>query len=111
MLMNSLNIQADDANSKLAEVDSMVMDWVTEHLNLNSCSPDGEIYYEAKNGVIYSTAGEAFMHAALAAKNRKQMELKGQDIRGLQVGYESTMSNITCERAMILANLQVKKIQ
>lgn len=50
------------------------------------------------------------MNAALAAKNKKQIEFSPRSIIDKQVGYTTTVSNTAAERAIVFSNLIIKHV-
>ena len=106
-LNEGTNLKPDITEKRNAELETKVMGWVADLLNLPDC-------YSPKNGahaIMYNTAGDSFLNVALAAKNKKQMEMAPESIIDRQVGYMSTVSNLAVERSIKFSNLHLHHIR
>lgn len=100
------NYNADPVDRKNAELEDKLLTWIAKLLDLPAC-------FRKENGacqVLYASAGDAFLNAALAAKNKKQMEHAPKCIADKQIGYASRVSNTAVERSIVFANLTLRHV-
>jgi aromatic-L-amino-acid/L-tryptophan decarboxylase len=99
-------LEESEEEKKNREMERVLMGWVGKLLGLNE-------WFMAKeaHAVVYNTAGDAFLNIALAAKNKKQMEMEHRRIIDKQVGYMTTVSNIAVQRSIKLSNLKLRRIE
>ena len=111
MALSALNegydTSGNETEDKNSEIEAKVVSWISKLLKM----PDCYLPQNGAHGVIYNTAGDAFLNVALAAKNKKQTEMIPECIVDKQTGYMTSVSNVAVQRSIQFSNLKLRKIE